>query len=80
MARAEAFPDIAMEDILTDIADWLTASELPATDARIASTPLAVWDIRPGTSLREADFKLFLIQIGPINDISCFFLSSSPIP
>lgn len=54
MARAEPFPDIAMEDILTDIADWLTASELPATDTKIASTPLSVWNVQPGTSLREA--------------------------
>jgi len=43
-----------MQDIIADVGDWLIASELPAVDARIASTPLSVWDVQPGVTLREA--------------------------
>jgi hypothetical protein len=54
MARAEPFPATAMQDIIADVGDWLSASELPTADARIASAPLSVWDVQPGVSLREA--------------------------
>jgi hypothetical protein len=43
-----------MQDIVAEAADWLTASELSVTDARIAATPLAVWNVQPGVSLRDA--------------------------
>jgi hypothetical protein len=54
MAQADSFPRDALQEIALDMADWLEASELSAVGARISATPLPIWDIKPGSSLREA--------------------------
>ena len=54
MAQADPFPKNALQEIISDMADWLEATELTSVGVRIASTPLSIWDIRSGASLNEA--------------------------
>jgi hypothetical protein len=53
MARADAFPESAMQEVVAEAAEWLAASELPVADTRI-KRPLSIWDIGAGTPLRDA--------------------------
>ncbi len=54
MAHSDPFPNAALHQIESDLADWLEASELSPIGARIATMAIPVWDVRPGTSFHVA--------------------------
>lgn len=46
MAKADPFPETAMQDVVAEVAEWLPASELPAADM------IVKYPCRYGTSSR----------------------------
>lgn len=54
MAQADSFPREALQEIADHVADWLEASGLPTSGARVAATSLPIWDVTSGSSLEEA--------------------------